>query len=488
MRDRLRRASALGVGADTALSTLMTGLSAGLNYTFRIVVLSALPGKEAAGLYQLVLAYLALVCALADFGLNATMMPRLAYARGPNVPVFRAAFMLRIATIAISWIGLNVYLVVVGEQHLLLYVNVGFIGVFISARLTGLRQTLETLWRIKGRAYVAVAFTVIDSILGLVIVAIVARTGDLTVGTVVLIWTVTSIPGFIMLLVPLIPMLRAADKLRQRIPRRYYKALFYATMPVGLMAVIGQASGHLETFVLKWAGTYADIGGYAVATSPLMGLVFVPVAISVGLSPVVSQVFKGQRADVKMQFIISAGVRIVMLVALAVALTATLFAEEIMSLFPAEYASETYVLRLFSGITALVFLVVAFDQYLLAAGLRQKVLNGALINLTLAIALEIPLVTWYGIRGMLAAKAVALVVTIIYQLNSARRDMRAGALEGLARMVPPVLVGAACIFLTATLPLLMRAPLTLVATAASLVVFGTMRRSELGQLKRIRLS
>ena len=470
------------------MTTAMSVLSAAINYAFRLVVLRAFTSKEEAGTFALVIAYLAITTALADIGLNATILPKIAMARGANTLAFRAAFELRLYPIGLPWLGLNVYLVIAGRTEILAYVNLGFVGVFFSGRLTGVRQSLELLWRLKGRAYVSAGFTVIDSLLGLIVVLIVAGDGAVSVGTVMLVWTLSAIPGFVLLLWPLIPSLRAAERLRERVPARYYRRLFLATLPVGLMAYAGQLSGQLETFILDLIGTRADVGAYNVAVSPLTGLIFVPVAISVGLAPLVTQIFRGARSDLPMTSMMSLGLRLVMVVALCVAVAANVFAVPIMGLFPSEYAGDIYILRIYTLISGLVFVVIAHDQFLLAAGYRRQVATGALLNLGLAIALEVPLVSAYGIRGLMAAKVAALLATIGYQLTVFRADMRTGALDGFARMLGPLAVFGAGLALTWGWSYGAQAAVLIPGVAVALLVFRALKRDELVQLRGLRLS
>jgi O-antigen/teichoic acid export membrane protein len=291
-----------------------------------------------------------------------------------------------------------------------------------------------------------------------------------------------------MLLWPLLPSLRGAERLRERVPVRYYKRLIWSTLPVGLMGYAGQLSGQLETFILDLAGTRTDVGAYNVATSPLVGLIFVPVAISVGLAPLVTQLYRGARRDISMELMMSIATRAVLAVGLCVAVATNVFAGPIMRLFPAEYAGDAYILRIYTVITTLVFVVIANDQFLLAAGSRRQVATGALLNLGLAIALEVPLVATFGIRGIMAAKIAALVATIGYQLSAFRRDMRAGALHGILKMLGPIALFGVGLMLAWSWPVALQAAVLLPAVGASLLLFGALKRSELAQLRGLRLS
>jgi O-antigen/teichoic acid export membrane protein len=476
------------VGADTALTGVMAAAAAGGNYAFRLVVLGILATPEQAGLYQLMLAYLSMASSLADFGLSSSLMPRLAVARGPNSPALRASVVLRTATIAITWIGLDLYLWLSGHGELLMPINIAFVGTFISSRLLGMRNTTELLWRLKGRSWINAAFVVLDSLLGLLALLFVAQYTTVTVTTVAIIWTATALPGFVLSLLPLLPELRRSERLWRPIPARYYRAFAMSAYPVGFTLFIGQISGQLETLVLNWAGTLADVGYYGVSIAPLNGVLFIPSVVGVGLGPVVSQLFRGARGDISLAWFTSMATRLIGLIAIAITGTAIVFADELLKLFPAAYAGGGYIVRLYALTTALVFLVVVYDGFLIAIEYRRRLLTGAVGTLILALVLEVMLITRFGVTGLLVAKMIALVCLIAFQLVSFPREMRSGALAGLGRVLIPVAAFAVAYVATQELALAWRAVATIGGVLATVALFRTISFDEIRRIRSVGLS
>lgn len=466
----------------------MAATAAGANYALRLVVISSLIGAEEAGRYQLLIAYLSMGSSLADFGLTSAIMPRLARARGVNSPALRASINIRMVSIVAVGLGVGVYLAVSDRVDLIVPFGIAFLGCFVSARLLGVRNTLDLLWRLKGRSWVAGSFAVLDSVIALVAVLIVSAISNVTVTTVAVLWTLSSIPGFLLAVIPLLPELRRSDLLRRPIPRRYYKGVIAASAPVGLTLFLGQVGGQLETLVLNWSGTLADVGHYGVAIAPLTGFLFVPSAIGSGLGPVVSQLVRGSRRDLSLSWFTSIATRLTGLFALGLAAVAMVFADEILGLFPSEYAGGGYIIRLYAIVIALVFLIVVFDGFLIAIENRRRLLIGAFGGLALAVVLEAFLVGPFGVRGMLIGKIAVLVGLLWYQIASFPAEMRAGARSGLWRLALPIAVFVAAYVLADGLSLALHASIVFVATTLSAALVRTITFEEIRRIRTLAIS
>lgn len=484
-----KRLRMLGVGADIGLTVVLQGLSAVVAFAFQMVFLRELP-KEDSGIYFLVITYITLAGGLGDFGIVATTFPRLSVARGAVTPAFKAAIVLRIATLALAWLLLNLYLVIAGRQELILYANLAYISVLVSSKATGIRQLFEVLWRLKGRTYLLTAISVIDGLIGLAAIAILAHFGELTVFWLIVIFSLSNLPGFIAIVLPLMKSLRSSGIFSRRIPMRYYRTLFAASLPVAIMVVTGQTSAQLETLVIDNTVQMspADIAAYNAGIRPLTGLIFIATTIGFGLAPIVSQHSKGVRSDYSFEFIASVGLRVIGVISLGLCLVCGLFGPQIMRLFGAQYVGEAYILQIYSVISALTFMVVMHDQFLLAIGKRAQTLQGALLYLALALLTEPLMIRWFGIRGMMYAKGLAICCLIVFQLSRFSRGVRVAAAKGIARLLPSGAVLLGAILLTADLSLPLRVPIVAMALAGSLLAFRTVTIAELKALRAMRVT
>jgi O-antigen/teichoic acid export membrane protein len=479
-----KRLKKLGVGADIGISVLFQVLAAALAFAFQTIILRSM-SKDDSGSYFLILSYITIASGLGDFGLLATITPRLSVARDESTPAFKAAFALRAVMLMVSLLLLNIYLMIIGQDGLLLYVNVAYISVLISSKATGIRQLFELVWRLRGRTYVITAIGVVDIVLGLLALWLLHHFGEVTLLRAVTIFSLCNIPGCLVVAIPLIGRFRRAGTFTYRVPARYYRAIFVAALPVGLMGLLGQTSGQLETLVIEASTvmTRADIAAYNAGIRPLLGSVFIATAFSFGLVPIVAQYAKGVRSDHSFEFIISLGLRILGMIGLGVSVVCFLFAEPIMTIFGAQFAHDAYILRIYSIINGLTYLVVMFDQFLLATGRRKQTLYGALIYFLLALVLEPVTIRQWGIRGMMYAKLIAICCLIAFQITRFPREIRLAALGGMSRLLPSVVVFGAGLAATASLGTWTRG--AIVAGLVAAVALGT-RTVKLGELKALK--
>lgn len=482
-----KRLKMLGVGADIGLTVSLQVVGALVAYAFQIMVLRSL-SKEESGIYFLAISYITIASGLADFGLVATIMPRLAVAGGEATPAFKAGFVLRGVMLLVGGALLNVILAVAGKWALLVLVNLAYITSIFGAKATGLRQFLDVLWRLRGRTYVLTAIGVFDTILGVSGLFLLWRYGTPTVTTVTLIFALCNIPGFVVVTVPWISRLRRTGFFRQKIPLRYYRALFLASLPVGLMGALAQVSGQLEPLVLDGFMSKADIAAYTAGTRPLIGLGFVAVTLAFGLSPLVAQHAKGTRTDSSFDFIISVAVRLIGVLGLGICTVCALFSDQIMLIAGREYVADAYILRVFSVINGLTFLVIMFDQFLLAMGRRKQTLYGAILYFALALGLETLIIGQWGIMGMLYAKLAAICCLILFQLYMVGADVRAAAVKALGNLLPAAAVLLVAVILTSGLDLWVRVPVVLVPTLGTLLLMRTVRLDELRALRTMKVT
>ncbi len=220
------RLKVLGIGSDIGLAVMLQGAGAVVSFAYQTVLLRSL-SKESAGIYFLSIAYVSLAGGLGDFGLAATVTPRVAVAGSVPTPAYRAAFHLRILALLTGIMVLNVYLGVTGQWDLLPYVNIAYVSIIVSARTTGVRQLVELMWRLRGRMYAISAIAVVDALLGLAAMLILQHNGAMNLMNAVLVLGLSSIPGFVVVGMPLLREFRAlreAVSWRRHLPRALYRA------------------------------------------------------------------------------------------------------------------------------------------------------------------------------------------------------------------------------------------------------------------------
>ncbi|MEP7220167.1 MAG: polysaccharide biosynthesis C-terminal domain-containing protein [Bacteroidota bacterium] len=483
-----KRVKMLGVGADIGVTVALQVLGSAVAFLFQMLVLRAL-SKDDSGIYFLVNSYVTIASGLGDFGLAAVITPRLSVARGEATPAFKVAVHIRIAALLVSWILLNLYLVIIGQGQLLLLTNAAYLWVLLSSRATGLRQLYEILWRLRGRTYVITAITMIDATIGLVGLYLVYRFGHVTTLEALFISSVCNLPGFIVVMIPIISRLRASGVMRVRIPRRFYTGMVMASLPVGLMGFLGQVSGQLETLVIGMSRTMttSDISAFNAATKPLIATLFIAVAVSYGVVPIIAQSTKGVRNDHSFAFIVSLTLRILGVIGMGGAVVAMLFAREIMSIFGPQFIGDAYILKMYSLVSALVYLVVMFDQFLLAIGQRKQTLYGAMLYLGIALVTELFAVRSWGISGLIFAKTFATFCMLAFQASRFSPEIRIAILKATARLLPSIGVMAAALLLTGEMELIPRSLIVILSTLGAVLLSRAVTVAELVTLKSMRI-
>jgi O-antigen/teichoic acid export membrane protein len=485
------RLKVLGIGSDIGLAVILQGAGAVVNFAYQTVLLRSL-SKEAAGIYFLTIAFVSLAGGLGDFGLVATVTPRVAVAGCVPTPAYRAAFHLRILALLTGILVLNVYLAVTGQWNILPYVNIAYVSIVISARATGVRQLVELMWRLRGRMYAISAIAVVDALIGLGALLVLQHYGAMNLTNVMLVLALSSLPGFVVVGMPLLREFRslmAEANWRKRLPRSLYRALVVATLPIAAVAVVGQFAGQLETLVLH-ATTLnpSDVAAYNAAVRPLTALIFLATTFSFGLAPIVAQHYKRVRSDSSIEVITSLGVRILGFVSVLLAAICWIFAAKLMGIFGQDYVAEAYILQLYSVISGLVFLVVLFDQFLVATDRRRQAMVGAGMQLAVALAMEPIAVSYFGMRGLVAAKGISIVLLLAYQLSRFEPSIRRSALLGFIRLVPTIVAVVTVVLLTEELALLLRVLLVALGIAVVVLLVPPLRRQELRELQSIRIT
>ncbi len=482
-----RRVRRLGVGADTATTVVLQALGAATAFAMNLVIVRVLT-KTDFGIYTLTISVLVIVSGIGEFGLNPLVLPRLSIAGRAATPVLKAGMIIRAFAIVTGALLANVYLVLRGNAEILLYVDIGIVALLLSSRLIGMRQFFEMIWRLYGRTYVIPTVAIGDMLLMLAIVLGASRVGQLDILDVMLALAVTSVPGFVLLAWPLWRSGRLQSYLSQRVSSRYLRAIFFAALPIGVMVILGQAFGQLEVFVIDAALPTTEVAAFGAAVRPLMGLSFIATAIGAGIAPVIAQVYKGTRRDVSMEFLCSIASRAVLVVGLVVCAGTFLFSRQVMALFGQEYIAENYIFRYYGINEALTFLIILLDILLLFIGQRRQVLIGAVISFAVALVLEAALVGPYGIPGVIAAKVVAQVVLIGWQVYATREQMRSGVLAALVRLAPAAALLALVLWVSTPLGVVARSAVVISTLVLALLALRVVLPSEIRELRALRIT
>lgn len=477
-----------GLGTDIGLTILLQGLGALLAYGVNAVISRSL-NDSAWDEYSLVMhTYVVIGTAVMDFGIVAVVMPRIAAARGSVIPAFKAALHLRLITFLLGLATALSLTWMFGNTELLLPVFIGFCGGLVSAKFTGIRQVPELLWRIRGRTWIIGTIAVFDALLLLGAILVLDAYNLLTVSTAVIALVAANLPGLLLVGIPVLRTYRRSGYSGIKIPKKYYRAIVFSALPVAVMSLSSQLFARIEPLVLNATIGEQFVGEYIAGILPLSGTIFFAITIGVGLLPLISQIHRRFRNDVDAGWVVSVGSRTLGGVAIFISAVCFLFAEEILWIFNEDYVAYAYILQIYSITNGLEYLVVFFDQTLLAIDSRKEVMIGTLLSLVLALGFQLAAIPYWGIHGILVAKILAVIAKIGYQLFVLGKDIRRGALKAFVRLAMGVVGLVLILLVTDSLPIIPRAFITFVSVAAMLIVGRIVDIKELRRLRQLQLT
>lgn len=481
------RLRVLGVGADVSVAAVFHGVAALLAFAFQTILLRSL-SKEEAGTYFLAIAAAMVAGGLADFGIAATVLPRISVDSHGGSPTFRAAVRLRAISLSVSGILLIAFLAFTGTTVPILVGVAVFGSILFGSKGAGIRQLYELVWRLRGRTYFVGALSSFEMALGVLALLILTWTGNLSLLTAALVAGLIGVPGFIVSVVPIHRTLSKSPQWERHIPQRLYRTIVWSSLPIAGLAFLGQLSAQLETIVLDIVKLgELEIAAYNAAVRPVTALIFLATTFAFGINPLVSQVYKRARRDLDLSYLASVGVRVLGSVSLMILAVGWVYAEELMGVFGSAYIREAYILRIFGCVSLVIFQVVLFDQFLLALGRRTATLAGSLIQVSLALLLETAVVSQWRLSGLLAAKGLSMLALVAFQLSRLPAEARVSAMSAHLRLLSTGLVLASALYVTEDVSVVFRGPIVIAVVAVSAYVLKMITAEDINRLRRIRL-
>ena len=486
---RFRRlAGGTGVGNDIGLTVMLQGFGSVVAYGTMIAI-TRLVDADVFDQYALAQVYVAAGAAIFDFGIVAVTYPRVAVGDPIASPALFTSYLLRLLVFPIAAILVSLFAWASGVVDLLPAILIGLSVALVSAKFTGMRQVSEMVWRVEGKTWMIAVVALVDALIFLSMVLVFGQRHDLGPVELFGMLLIANVPGFLVISVPVIrrvlPLLKSG-LIRTR--KRYARGVLLGALPIAVMGLSGQLFGRIEPLVINGALGLENVGDYTVAVAPLIGTIFIPMTIATGLLPLIAQVYTRRRDDVGLDRLYSAGIRLLAAIALVVGLGVAIYAEQILSLFGPEYVDDAWILQVYAITNLLEYMVIYLDQGFVALGMRKEVMVGTLFALFLALALQVGMVPFLGLAGILIGKVGALVAKIFYQYRFSLPSSRKGIVDGMLRLLP-VLSGAGVLFfLTDAISPLHRGLVVIPIVLVLLILTRVVDFAELQMLRRLRIS
>ncbi len=401
----MRGAQALNVGARVFRNSavLLGGQLA--ERVLKLVVMAVLArtlGKSSFGLYIFVLTYVEFFHLLTDLGLQTILVREMA--RGPEKTdaLLGAALTIKLIAAFVS-AGMAVFLIGFSGAHASAAGLVAWaaLGLFLSFRLSSVRQILDSIFQVRLEMRVPVALGVASELLSTLGLLAAAWWG-LSLIWLLAIQNLAYLPGTWFL----VRLTRGRIRLRPAWSWTTLIGLLKESYPLGLANLFTLAYVKLDILMLAAMRGDEAVGIYAAAYRLIGSLTILPTAILGSLFPLISQY--ARTAPEALPRIFQKSLNVLMMLALPVAVGGTVFSREIIALVYGErFADAAGVFRILSWAVAFSFL-----SYLLTSALNAMGRQCVYLALTAAMTVLNVGLNWmwiprYGYMGA----AVATLIT-----------------------------------------------------------------------------
>ncbi|MBI2595040.1 MAG: flippase [Candidatus Colwellbacteria bacterium] len=263
--------------------------------------------------------------------------------------------------------------------------------------------------------------------------------------------------------------------------KKLLKPILGAAWPLSLAAIFGVLIVNIDTVIIGWFRSAAEVGFYAAAQKPIAFLYLLPALITGAFFPVLARL--ANKDNERFRYILEKGLGLVLLFAIPITIGIVLTAGEIVNLFyGSEYAPSAGPLRILALTLLAVFPVGMIINAIFAYNRQSELVPLWSIGLLIDIGLSLMLIPRWGITG--AAWAVFITQLIINTLIW-RKMKRINNFSVLKEM-RLILLASFMMSVTIILARQINLPFLLVIPLAIGAYFGSLLWSDENIVSRIR--
>lgn len=360
---------------------------------------------------------------IVDFGLNGIVLRKIIQ-EPERIGVFLSslvAFRFVLWSIA-SVICVGVAIVL---NHNVVDVIMWCLFLLLTTRSGLLRYALELPYRAKVQLRMIGAISIIDPVLFFVLVYV--NRFSLTPSTVIMLFMLSAIPGFIVM--------AATDKARlmrlKNVEFGVIKEYVYAAIPVIASIVLVNLHDKIDAMFLDWFTNPTQLGIFGAAyttLSPITGTV--PLAVSAAVVPVVARLILNDPAKGKRY--VWAAIRLLIAASVLICSLASLATPWIVELVSqGRYADNQSHFFVFLWMPVPIFLLVFIQELIIIYNKQKLNVPIAAVLAGVVVVAGLVLIPLYGAMGAIYAKLFAVVLgsaTALYFLHRVVEDKMKTAL------------------------------------------------------------
>lgn len=373
---------------------------------FIVVYAARVLGAAGWGAFSYLTSLAAVLTVFSDVGLSSVVIREVTKRPELKEKYFSTAFSLKfILTVlgVLIIVFLTPHVTKIEISKALIYF-VGFLFVFDSLRRFGAslfraaeRMELEALANIITQAVIVVA--------GFAALIIIASPESLAAAYAIGAGAGLIVTGYILR--------RELRNIFSSFDKKLLKPIVNAAWPLSLAAIFGVLIVNIDTVIIGWFRSAAEVGFYAAAQKPIAFLYLLPALITGAFFPVLARL--AGRDNERFRFVLEKGLGLVLLFAIPITIGIALTAGDIINLFyGSEYAPSAGPLRILAFTLLAVFPVGMIINAIFAYNRQSELVPLWSTGLLIDIGLSLLLIPRWGITG--AAWAVFITQLIINTL------------------------------------------------------------------------
>jgi O-antigen/teichoic acid export membrane protein len=473
------------IARNAIFMTLTSVMLKGVNFFYQVYVVRSL-GDDRFGQFSTAVAWVGLFSIVAELGVTQFAMREIARDRSRVRTLFWNVAMLRLAialigigsiTLGAYWVGYSTVIVQAVMVYTLTFV--------ISALASPLDAVLTAHERLDQVSITGVASQLSSALLGTFVLA-----ADLGVVAFTATGLLAMLPG--VALAMRYARGNGIDLRPMRIDLRGWPALIRGGLPFAIISLMLIISFSIDTVMLSWHVSDAEVGWYNVAYGFAGSLLFFFTGLSDAMVPSLAKTYVEAPDAVADWY--RRMLRMIIIFGLPMALGGMLLAGPLMAfLYGPEYTQAALVFRLIVWDAPLLMYTSFCGNMTTVTGAERAAARIYGINALANIVLNAFAIPAYGIMGAAVVTVLTDLVGVLQFMRLFSRTLAAPDLSGLAlRTLPPLIALIAVVFGAALFGLHVLALIALGAAAyllcaAALGVFDAQERGVLsGVLNRVR--
>jgi len=201
-------------------------------------------------------------------------------------------------------------------------------------------------------------------------------------------------------------------KISWKMDKDIAKYLIKESWPLAIMLILASIYFRIDTIMLNFMKTSADVGYYSAAYTFAQGFTIIATAIAGSLFPLLSKNWKKSRRNFKK--ILSISVKYISIIAIPISFAFTIRAKEIIPLiYGNQYLSSILSFQILLWATLLIFFTSLFDNAVISTGRQKLTTIVALTTVIINIMLNFLLIPKYGIEGAAFATVVSEATNVL---------------------------------------------------------------------------